>query len=106
MYATLPVHRGVYPPHEESAPLLAWWRAEQVGTAGAVQRSPSTSAELNLQGPARRFRENMMDHTTELLSTYASRLAYQDLPPEVVHQVKRTMIDTFGCALGAFSAEP
>jgi 2-methylcitrate dehydratase len=48
----------------------------------------------------------MMDHTTELLSTYASRLTYQDLPPEVVHQVKRTMIDTFGCALGAFSAEP
>ena len=47
-----------------------------------------------------------MDHTTELLSIYASRLTYQDLPPEVVHQVKRTLVDTFGCALGAFSAEP
>jgi 2-methylcitrate dehydratase len=47
-----------------------------------------------------------MDHTTELLSTYACRLTYQDLPPEVVHQVKRTLVDTFGCALGAFSAEP
>jgi 2-methylcitrate dehydratase len=47
-----------------------------------------------------------MDRTTELLSTYACRLTYQDLPPEVVQQVKRTLVDTFGCALGGFSAEP
>jgi 2-methylcitrate dehydratase len=47
-----------------------------------------------------------MDHTTELLSTYACGLTYQDLSPEVVHQVKRTLVDTLGCALGAFSAEP
>ena len=47
-----------------------------------------------------------MDRTTDLLSTYACRLTYQDLPPEVVHQVKRTLIDTIGCALGAFDAEP
>jgi 2-methylcitrate dehydratase len=47
-----------------------------------------------------------MDRTTELLSRYAWQLTYQDLPPEVVHQVKRTLIDTLGCALGAFTAEP
>jgi 2-methylcitrate dehydratase len=47
-----------------------------------------------------------MDHTTELLSTYACGLTYQNLPPEVVHQVKRTLVDSFGCALGGFSAEP
>ena len=47
-----------------------------------------------------------MDRTTELLSRYACQLTYQDLPPEVVHQVKRTLIDTLGCALGGFSAEP
>jgi 2-methylcitrate dehydratase len=47
-----------------------------------------------------------MDRTTDLLSTYATRLTYQDLPSAVVHQVKRTLVDTFGCALGAFSAEP
>lgn len=47
-----------------------------------------------------------MDRTTDLLSTYGCRLTYQDLPPEAVHQVKRTMIDTFGCALGGFHAEP
>jgi 2-methylcitrate dehydratase len=47
-----------------------------------------------------------MDRTTDLLSTYACQLSYQDLPPAVVHQVKRTLVDTLGCALGAFHAEP
>ena len=47
-----------------------------------------------------------MDRTTERLSTYACGLTYDDLPPEVVHQVKRTLIDTLGCALGGYQAEP
>lgn len=47
-----------------------------------------------------------MDRTLEQLSTYACGLTYDDLPPEVVHQVKRTLIDTLGCAMGAFYAEP
>ena len=47
-----------------------------------------------------------MDRTTELLSTYTCNLTYDDLPPDVVHQVKRTLIDTTGCALGGFHAEP
>jgi 2-methylcitrate dehydratase len=47
-----------------------------------------------------------MDRTTELLSAYACRLSYDDLSPAVVHQVKRTLVDTFGCALGGFHAEP
>ena len=55
---------------------------------------------------AKFIEEQRMDHTTELLSSYACKLSYQDLPPEVVKQVKRTVVDTFGCALGAFSSEP
>jgi 2-methylcitrate dehydratase len=47
-----------------------------------------------------------MDRTLELLSTYAGELTYEALPAEVVHQVKRTLIDTLGCAMGAFHAEP
>jgi 2-methylcitrate dehydratase len=47
-----------------------------------------------------------MDRTTELLSTYACELAYDDLPADVIHQAKRTLIDTIGCALGGFHAEP
>jgi 2-methylcitrate dehydratase len=47
-----------------------------------------------------------MDATTEHLSNYACRLTYDDLSPEAVHQVKRTLIDTLGCAAGAFDGEP
>jgi 2-methylcitrate dehydratase len=47
-----------------------------------------------------------MDQTTEYLSDYACTLTYKDLSPEAVHQVKRTLVDTLGCAAGAFDSEP
>jgi 2-methylcitrate dehydratase len=47
-----------------------------------------------------------MDATTECLSDYACRLTYEDLSPEAVHQVKRTLVDSLGCAVGAFDSEP
>ena len=47
-----------------------------------------------------------MDKTTDLLSSYVCGLAPGDLGPEVVHQVKRTVIDTLGCAMGGFSSQP
>src|SRR5437867_2616825 len=50
--------------------------------------------------------EGSMDATTEFLSDYACRLTYEDLSPEAVHQVKRTLIDTLGCGAGAFDSEP
>jgi hypothetical protein len=48
----------------------------------------------------------VMNLTTEYLSDYACRLVDEDLSPEVVHQVKRTLVDTVGCAAGAFDGEP
>ncbi len=47
-----------------------------------------------------------MDGTTEILSEYACTLRYKNLPPETVHQVKRTLVDTIGCAIGGFTARP
>ena len=47
-----------------------------------------------------------MDQTTELLSSFACNLEYGDLSPQVVHQVKRTVVDTLGCAVGGFHSEP
>ena len=47
-----------------------------------------------------------MDATTEFLSDHTCRLTYPGLSPEAVHQVKRTLIDTLGCAIGALDAEP
>ena len=47
-----------------------------------------------------------MDSTIEYLSDYARRLTYEELSGEAVHQVKRTLVDSLGCALGAFDSEP
>lgn len=47
-----------------------------------------------------------MDRTVDRISTYAASLTYSDLTPEAIHAVKRSLIDSVGCALGAFSSEP
>src|SRR2546425_6976882 len=47
-----------------------------------------------------------MDPTTEYLSEYACRLTYEDLSPEAIRQVKRTLVDSLGCAIGGFDSEP
>ncbi len=47
-----------------------------------------------------------MDQTSQLLSSYACRLSYEDLSPATVHQIKRTVVDTFGCAIGGYLSEP
>ncbi len=47
-----------------------------------------------------------MDSTARLLSDYSSRLNFEDLNSATVHQVKRTLIDTLGCAMGGYLSEP
>lgn len=47
-----------------------------------------------------------MDATTEYLSDYAFRLGDGELSADAVHQVKRTLIDTLGCGVGALDGEP
>ena len=47
-----------------------------------------------------------MDRTTEMLSAYACGLTYEELGPAVVEQVKRTLVDTAGCAIGGYDSEP
>jgi 2-methylcitrate dehydratase len=47
-----------------------------------------------------------MDQRIRELSEYAAGLTYADLPAAVVHECKRKLIDTLGCAIGAFDAEP
>ena len=47
-----------------------------------------------------------MDDTTRLLADYACDLNYEDLDADTVHQVKRTLIDTVGCAMGGYLSEP
>jgi 2-methylcitrate dehydratase len=40
------------------------------------------------------------------LAEYACALRFEDLSKEVVHEVKRRVIDSLGCALGAWREEP
>src|SRR5881396_4143741 len=40
------------------------------------------------------------------LAEYACSLRFEDLSKEVVHEVKRRIIDSVGCALGAWNEEP
>jgi 2-methylcitrate dehydratase len=42
----------------------------------------------------------------EQLSSYAAALRFDELPGEVVHQAKRLIIDTIGCAFGGYASEP
>jgi 2-methylcitrate dehydratase len=42
----------------------------------------------------------------ERLAEYARNLCYDDLPSPVVHEVKRRVLDSLGCALGAWKAPP
>ena len=47
-----------------------------------------------------------MDRTTDMLSSFACGLNYEDLTPQTVHQVKRVLVDTFACAMGGYLSEP
>src|SRR5512146_1696097 len=47
-----------------------------------------------------------MDSITENMVEMAARLGYADLPADVVHDCKRRIIDTIGCAIAAYDDEP
>jgi 2-methylcitrate dehydratase len=40
------------------------------------------------------------------LAEYACSLKFEDLSKEVVHEVRRRMVDSIGCAIGAWNEEP
>ena len=47
-----------------------------------------------------------MDQITRSIAEFAARLDYADLPVGVIHDCKRRIIDTIGCAIAAFDDEP
>jgi 2-methylcitrate dehydratase len=47
-----------------------------------------------------------MDGTTQALARYVTSLRYADLPQRAIHEAKRHLIDSLGCALGAHRSEP
>lgn len=47
-----------------------------------------------------------VDPAIATIAEYACSLRPADLPDDIVHQVRRCFVDTVGCALGAYAAEP
>ncbi len=47
-----------------------------------------------------------MKTIAEQLAQYTQDIDFKDLPREVVHEAKRHIIDSFGCAMGAYLSEP
>src|SRR5437773_7328051 len=47
-----------------------------------------------------------MKTLAEELAAYAVALKFEELPAPVVHEVKRRVMDSLSCALGAWEAEP
>jgi 2-methylcitrate dehydratase len=47
-----------------------------------------------------------METLASYLSAYTTSLTFAELPAEVVHQAKRLLVDTLGCAIGAYASEP
>lgn len=58
---------------------------------------------MNIPTPPKHL---MKDATVELISEYAAHLNFGHVRPEAVHAVKRSLIDSIGCALAAHAAEP
>jgi len=40
------------------------------------------------------------------IADFACNLSYDDIPTETIHEVKRRLIDSMGCAMGAWLADP
>ncbi|MGH8617595.1 MAG: MmgE/PrpD family protein [Burkholderiales bacterium] len=47
-----------------------------------------------------------MDASLQRIVDYGQALSYADLPASTIHECKRRLVDTLGCALGAFHDEP
>jgi 2-methylcitrate dehydratase len=63
-------------------------------------------ADVEIIGRLQRHFLQMATTLAHQLADYACSLRFADLSPEVVHEVKRRVIDSLGCALGAWHEEP
>src|SRR5687768_10262494 len=52
------------------------------------------------------IKEDTMDKTTRMLSSYVASLTFDKLSPNAVHETKRRVIDAVGCAIGGYASEP
>ena len=72
--------------------------------AGAVAALPA-SAQEKVERPWSTLQKGQVPLAVTL-ARYAINLKYADLPPEVARTGKRTILDTIGCAIGGYKAQP
>ena len=78
----------------------------QCVTAGAAAAALPAFAQQNPERPAAGNSPSGRGSVAGTLADYAVKLRYEDLPPDVVRTVKRTILDTIGCAIGGYEAGP
>src|SRR5262245_18416984 len=87
------------PGHSRREVLQALAVASAAATAAALPASAQETARP-------RSASGNQGAIAQTLADYAVKLRYEDLPAEVVRTVKRTIIDTIGCAIGGYEAGP
>jgi 2-methylcitrate dehydratase len=73
------------------------------GAAAGAATLPAAAQEKTADAPAPASHQPSV---AETLARYAASLKYEDLPSEIVRTAKRTILDTIGCAIGAYQAGP
>jgi 2-methylcitrate dehydratase len=82
---------------------------QSAATAGAAITAAATSpafAQQNLQRPTTVHVTPGQPTIAETLTNFAVNMRYEDIPKDVVRTALRTILDTVGCAIGAYEAGP
>ena len=77
---------------------------KQVGAAGLGIGVPFAATAQDTQHPSADASKGIS--LGDELARYAAGFRYDDLPEDVVRTVKRSILDTIGCAFGGYSAGP
>jgi len=78
---------------------------QALASAGAAVTA-AAALPANAQENAARAPSGNQGTIAQTLVDYAVKLRYEDLPRAVIRTVKRTIIDTIGCAIGGYEAAP
>ena len=79
---------------------------QALASAGAAVTAATLPASAQENAARARAASGNQGTVAQTLADYAVKLRYEDLPAEVVRTVKRTIIDTIGCAIGGYEAGP
>src|SRR5262245_21685133 len=83
---------------------------QALASAGAAVTAaaalPANAQENQVNAPRPRGGSGNQATIARTLADYAVKLRYDDLPSDVVRTVKRTILDTIGCAIGGYEAGP